>query len=187
MGWSSSTRSCCGTSRAKCALQYDPAMISRRAYALAGLILVMIVWGITYVVTKAAVRGHLEPCIPAGSCGLTDAAPTRSLELTGSGGLVNHACCLTLLLSSALTLLGSGCAHVQPTVSSSAPHLPTRVMAKSATPTSSATREPVCPSSPRPPAPAFPRDSVEASWRWPELVWRASCPGGLPVTVVGRR
>ena len=31
-------------------------MISRRAYALAGLILVMIVWGITYVVTKAAVR-----------------------------------------------------------------------------------------------------------------------------------
>jgi drug/metabolite transporter (DMT)-like permease len=31
-------------------------MISRRASALAGLILVMIVWGITYVVTKAAVR-----------------------------------------------------------------------------------------------------------------------------------
>lgn len=31
-------------------------MISRRAYALAGIILVMIVWGITYVVTKAAVR-----------------------------------------------------------------------------------------------------------------------------------
>src|ERR671916_2723824 len=31
-------------------------MISRRAYALAGLLLVMIVWGITYVVTKAAVR-----------------------------------------------------------------------------------------------------------------------------------
>ena len=31
-------------------------MISRRTYALAGLILVMIVWGITYVVTKAAVR-----------------------------------------------------------------------------------------------------------------------------------
>jgi drug/metabolite transporter (DMT)-like permease len=33
-----------------------PAMISRRSYALAGLILVMTVWGITYVVTKAAVR-----------------------------------------------------------------------------------------------------------------------------------
>jgi drug/metabolite transporter (DMT)-like permease len=31
-------------------------MISRRAYALAGITLVMIVWGITYVVTKAAVR-----------------------------------------------------------------------------------------------------------------------------------
>jgi drug/metabolite transporter (DMT)-like permease len=41
---------------AKGASQSDPAMISRRAYALAGLILVMVMWGITYVVTKAAVR-----------------------------------------------------------------------------------------------------------------------------------
>jgi drug/metabolite transporter (DMT)-like permease len=34
----------------------DPAGISRRAYAFVGLVLVMFVWGSTYVVTKAAVR-----------------------------------------------------------------------------------------------------------------------------------
>jgi hypothetical protein len=31
-------------------------VISRRTYALVGIVLVMIVWGSTYAVTKAAVR-----------------------------------------------------------------------------------------------------------------------------------
>ena len=114
---------------------------------------------------------------------LTGAAPSHTLEARRSGGPVNYDHRLALLLASALTLVSVGCAHVQSSVSASAPHLPARVMAKSADPSSYTTRQPLCPSAKRHPAPAFPRDSAEASWRWPEFVWRASCPGALPVTL----
>ena len=81
------------------------------------------------------------------------------------------------------TLLTSGCAPVQSSVSASAPHLPMRVLAKTA-PASNATSQPLCPAARRYPSPTFPRDSVEASWRWPKVMWHLSCPGTSAITVV---
>ena len=59
-------------------------MISRRAYALAGLILVMIVWGITYVVTKAAVR-EIPPLTLAALRYLIAASVLVPIAITRSG------------------------------------------------------------------------------------------------------
>jgi hypothetical protein len=80
----------------------------------------------------------------------------------------------SLLLLAGIIVLSAGCAPIQSSVSASAPHLPVSIMAKSST-AQSATNEPECPSSFGNPGRHFPRDSVEASWRWPELIWRVSC------------
>ncbi|HET6798428.1 MAG TPA: hypothetical protein VFH40_14810 [Gemmatimonadales bacterium] len=82
-----------------------------------------------------------------------------------------------------LLLIGafvSGCAPVESSVSRSAPHLPVPVLAKSAT-RSSPTNQPLCPTTRGYPNTQIPRDSVEASWRWPQLAWRLSCPGTMSV------
>ena len=72
-----------------------------------------------------------------------------------------------------------GCAPIQSSVSTSAPHLPLRVVAKSA-PRTTAETQLHCPAEIRHSVPSYPRDSIEASWRLPELAWRLSCPGILP-------
>jgi drug/metabolite transporter (DMT)-like permease len=61
-------------------------MISRRAYALAGLILVMIVWGVTYVVTKAAVR-EIPPLTLAALRYLIAASVLVPLAMARSGSM----------------------------------------------------------------------------------------------------
>jgi hypothetical protein len=98
---------------------------------------------------------------------------------------MNNRVPFSLFLSFVVITVGSGCAPVQSSVSASAPHLPISVMAKSS-PSSSATSQPLCPSARRYPSPNFPRDSVEASWHWPGLLWELGCPGVSPVTLVPR-
>jgi hypothetical protein len=83
------------------------------------------------------------------------------------------------LLWSVIALVSAGCAPIHSSVTASEPHLPISVMAKSST-AQSATNDPHCPSSAGNPTPHFPRDSVEASWRWPELAWRIRCRGVVP-------
>jgi hypothetical protein len=92
---------------------------------------------------------------------------------------------LPLSLFAVMTMLGTACAPVQSSVSASAPHLPMRVLAKAAPP-SNANSQPLCPAASRYPSPTFPRDSVEASWRWPKIMWHLSCPGTSAITVVSR-
>jgi hypothetical protein len=88
----------------------------------------------------------------------------------------------------ALLLIGAlvtGCAPVESSVSRSAPHLPVPVLAKSAT-RSSPTNQPLCPTTRGNLNTQLPRDSVEASWRWPQLAWRLSCPGTMSVVFLLR-
>ncbi len=61
-------------------------MISRRAYSLDGLILVMIVWGITYVVTKAAVR-EIRPLTLAALRYLIAASVLVPIAMVRSGSM----------------------------------------------------------------------------------------------------